>query len=389
MKVLHVGKYYPQYAGGVERFLGDLLPALARRKVQSLALVHHGKAKWEIATPSQDFPGVVRVPTYGQWLYAPISPHFPLALAQWLAAFEPDVLHLHCPNVDALWVLALRRALRLPWVIHWHADVVPCPGEHLLKAAYLFYRRFEGALLQKARWVVATSLPYLESSNPLRPFKNKCRVVPLGVDPDRLPEPSPEARLAAEKLWETPHALRLLVIGRLTPYKGHETLLAAVARVPQIKLLIVGTGPLEESLRRSIARLGLTGRAHLLGLRPDGEVHALLDTCHALCLPSIERTEAFGLVLLEGMRFGKALVASRVEGSGMAWVVEDGREGRLVRPGNVEAWAQTLLEINADRAGLERMGRMAREKFHRIFHIERAAEKIVALYEEAIQHGPA
>lgn len=380
MKVLHIGKYYPPYPGGMESFLADLIKALGLRGIQSLALVHHHRPLWENFFSRGTEPDVVRVPSYGRFLYAPISPQFPLALARCLASFKPDVLHLHCPNVDAFWPLFLASARRLPWIVHWHSDVVPLVGEVALKGASLLYRCFEQALLRQARWVVATSPPYLETSRPLRPWRAKCRVIPLGVDPERLPLPPIDRLENARKIWGQASSLRLLCLGRLTLYKGHEILLEAVSRVPCATLLVVGSGPNENSLRRHVARSRAGHRIRLLGFRPDADVQALLSTAHVLCLPSIERTEAFGLVLLEAMRYGKVLVVSDIEGSGMTWLVHTYKVGCVVPAGNVDAWARTLLHIASHKEEIERTGAWAQEVFHRFFHIRKAAEAMDSLY---------
>lgn len=380
MKVLHIGKYYPPYPGGMERFLADLLEALGARGIRSLALVHHERPLWEKFSSVGCGPEVIRVPTYARFLYAPISPEFPLALARCLASFKPDVLHLHCPNVDAFWPLFVPSARRVPWVVHWHADVVPLAGEFALKAASLLYRQLEQALLRKAWCVVATSQPYLETSRPLRPWRGKCRVVPLGVDPERLPAPPPGALRAALNLWGNSRGLRVFCLGRLTPYKGHAILLEAVSRVPCATLLVAGSGPLEDSLRHRAARTPAADRIRFLGVRPDADVQALLATTDVLCLPSVERTEAFGLVLLEAMRYGKALAVSDIEGSGMSWLVRTHRVGWVVPVGNAQAWANAMQTIASNKEEMERMGIRAQEAFYRFFHIRRTAEAMESLY---------
>ena len=68
--------------------------------------------------------------------------------------------------------------------------------------------------------------------------------------------------------------------------------------------------------------MGLNDRVRFLGSVSESKIRSLFSTCDCLCLPSIERTEAFGLVLLEAMAFGKPVVASDIPGSGVGWVVK-------------------------------------------------------------------
>jgi rhamnosyl/mannosyltransferase len=207
-------------------------------------------------------------------------------------------------------------------------------------------------------------------------------VIPLGISPDRLPFPDEESRNRAEQSWQ-PGLLRVLVIGRLTYYKGHETAINAIARSPNAQLCIVGNGDRFTRLQQLIDRFQLSSRVRLLGSLPGDQVRALLATCDCLCLPSLERTEAFGLVLAEAMRYGKPQVASDISGSGVGWVVERDRTGLLVAPGDVEQLAAALERLQADPSLRETLGRASAESFRR-FEIRAAASQIEALYRQVL-----
>ncbi len=292
MRILHIGKFFPPVTGGIESFLGDLLPALERGGVTTAALVHddihqkqgpacHGKTK------------IYRVPCYGTLLYAPISPAFPFTMRKAIQDFRPDILHFHVPNTSAFWALLLSIAGELPWVVHWHADVVPSAIDRRMALAYQFYRPIEKLFLRRAQSIIATSNAYLNTSNALAGFKDKCHIIPLGLDPDRLKKPDDAGLRWAETVWGQPEG-RILVIGRLTYYKGHEVMLDAATALPDARILIVGNGERESSLKRRIHTLGLSNNVSLLGSLPESELHTLISSCDCLCLPSVERTEAFG-----------------------------------------------------------------------------------------------
>lgn len=138
------------------------------------------------------------------------------------------------------------------------------------------------------------------------------------------------------------------------------------------------------ALQHMIDNGGLADRVALMGGLPDARLHAMLDTCDCLCLPSVERTEAFGLVLLEAMRYAKPVVASDVEGSGIGWVVENGVSGILVPPADAGALGAAIQRMMED-DGLRRgMARAALERFERHFQIDRVADRIAALYKEIL-----
>lgn len=387
MRVLHIGKYFPPYPGGMEAFLGDLLPALERYGVSCAAVVH-AASEYSKGTrePVKHAVRLYESGTYGSLLYAPISPCFPLVLDKAIREFSPDILHIHMPNTSAFWLLSSRRAKRIPWVIHWHSDVVQSKHDKRLAWAYQLYRLLESRLLARAQTIIATSLPYLEASPALAPWREKCHIVPLGLDARRYPEAGGEGRTWAESQWQG-ESFKILAIGRLTYYKGHETLIRAMAGVQGARLILVGEGDRKKSLQRLIKALGVEDRVTLAGYMPDREVSALLETCDVLCLPSIERTEAFGLVLLEAMRFSKPVVASNIPGSGVGWVVRDNEAGLLVHPGDADALAAALNKMEAFPALRREMGEAGKKLFDSSFHIDPIAAHVASLYRGLISVG--
>jgi rhamnosyl/mannosyltransferase len=380
MRILHIGKYFPPFAGGIENFTGDLLPALAEIGVETAALVHqHEPAGAAVNDPA----AITRVPSYGRLLYAPISPGFPLALSRLLDSFRPDLLHIHMPNTSAFWALLSPKARRIPWIIHWHADVVASAIDTRLALAYSVYRPFEQALLRHAAKIICTTPDYLASSEPLKRWREKCTVVPLGIDPARLPvQDTAAVAQATRAFWGPTAPFKVVAIGRLTYYKGHDVLIRAIKELPHATLLLVGGGDRRARLERAIAREGLQQRVRLTGHLVDRHLQALIQSADCLCLPSLERTEAFGLVLLEAMRYGKAVIASSVEGSGMNWVVDHNTTGLLVPPGNVGELARALARLAASPTTRADMGRAGQQKFMDRLQINKIAEATQNVYKE-------
>lgn len=376
MRILHIGKYYPPVPGGMERFLGDLAEAQRLAGDDVMVLVHgeHG------TSVAQDPPWLLRCPVWLKLIFAPISPRFPFWLARSIRRQQPDVLHLHMPNLSAFWALLVPSARRVPWVIHWHSDVVPSLHKRALRMAYPHYRIFERALLEHAEAIVATSTHYLDASAPLRPWRYKCHVVPLGVNPGRLPEVGP---VVGDDLWRGA-GLRLLAIGRLSYYKGFETLIQAIAAVEDMVLILVGEGEERPRLERLLAKVGNPAWIRLLGQQDDATCQRLLASCDVFCLPSRERTEAFGIVLMEAMRYGKAIVASDLKGSGVTWVVRDGENGLLVPPEDISAWQAALSALAIDPGQRRFLGENGRRRFDQEFQIARVAERLARLYVQVL-----
>ncbi len=387
MRVVHVGKFFPPFAGGIENFMGDLLPAQLAKGVDVSALVHNSSGQPVSGSSCFDESRVVRVPCYGSIVYAPVSPGFPLAFNRMLKREKPDVLHLHMPNTSAFWAMLLPRAYAVPWVIHWHADVVSSRIDRRLAAAYALYRPLEQRLLARAAAVITTSQRYGDSSLSLKNRQEKIRVIPLGLDPERLPLPGRDSMQQAGKLWGKGGRLRVLSIGRLTYYKGHEVLIRAAAEMQNIRVLIVGEGDKRRDLEKLIEKLKVRDRVFLCGRLPGTLLQALLAGSDCFCLPSVERTEAFGLVLLEAMRYGKPVIAGDIPGSGVGWVVQDKRTGLLFPVGSTPQLACMLQRAIACPEERKAMGEAGRHRFESIFHIDRIAEKTLQLYIDVVSAG--
>ncbi len=387
-KVLHVGKYFPPHVGGMETYLHNLMHALAALNIIPCALVHQSKTSFTSVEESFSANGsalrVVRAATWCQILFTPVSPSFPLLLHRLIERDQPDLLHLHLPNPSAFWALALPSARRLPWVIHWQSDVWTQSSHWLLRLAYRVYSPLESALLKKADEIIVSSPSYLATSQPLAMMSNKCAVIPLGIY-DRFNDqtrnnsamvPKSAGKTGAESVGN----LKVLAIGRMTHYKGFDILLRAIAQTERITLDLVGHGELTRSLERLKDSLNLSARVRFHGLLDDNAKDMLLSRCDCLCLPSTDRTESFGMVLLEAMSAAKACVVSDVEGSGMSWLVEDGETG-LVTPNNdMDGLTDALCRLRDDPALAIRLGLKGREKFLAALTIEASAEAIRDLY---------
>ena len=374
LRVLHVGKYLPPHPGGMERFLDDLIRAQAEQGLAPAAVFHRMRG----GTGSQLQVPLYPVPVLGETMFVPLSPGFPAALARAIREHRPHLLHLHVPNLSAFSALALPAARRLPWVLQWQADVprdMPHAGVRALRRLYGLPER---ALLRRSRAVVLSTPHYLESSSVLQDFRARCRVIPLGMPDTALP---PSRRPPDDR------HLRVLAVGRLTYYKGFEVLLRALARVPQAELDLIGGGEGEAGLRALAVELGLGERLRLLGRVDDAALAQAYADCDVFCLPSLDRAESFGLVLLEAMRASRAVVASRITGSGVNHVVSEGETALQVPPGDVEALTAALARLAAEPALRERLGAAGRRRFEREFDIRRCAEQLETLYREVLLQG--
>jgi glycosyltransferase involved in cell wall biosynthesis len=170
--------------------------------------------------------------------------------------------------------------------------------------------------------------------------------------------------------------VRICSVARLEAPKDHATLLQALAglRSEAWELDLVGDGPLESSLRRQAAALGIAGRVRFLGYQPDPA--SVLAGAQLFVLSS--RSEAFPRSVLEAMRAGLPVVASAVGGVGEA--VIDGVTGLLVPPGSPEALSAAIGELIRSAPRRQQLGAVARRTFEERFRVECMVEKTEAIY---------
>lgn len=176
--------------------------------------------------------------------------------------------------------------------------------------------------------------------------------------------------------------LRMLVLGRLIPIKGHSILLRAFAaareEVDGLKLDVVGAGREEPALRRLTDNLGLNGSVRFAGSTRD--IDPWLERAAVVVVPSLG--EGFGRVAIEAMERGRAVIASDVGGLGE--VVAHGSTGMLVPPGEEGALKEAILELARDPEAARRMGGEGRERVMAGFSETHSAEQTDALYREAL-----
>ncbi len=350
----------------MESVLYDLCEEL-KDNVDLRVLVANGKGSTKIER--QDGLEVIRVGTFGTIFSTSICPSMPY----WIKSFQADIVQIHHPNPMAnIAYLLCNQPGRL--IVLYQSDIIR------QRITYGLYFPFLMMMLKKAHRIIVTSPNYLASSPLLKRFKEKCAVIPLGIDLQRFEKKESKSKIAAirsqygEKI--------VLFVGRLTQYKGVPYLLEAMKRVSG-KLLIIGKGELERQLRDQVERNNLSTKVHFLGELEEENLVPFFHACDLLVLPSITRNEAFGLVQLEAMACGKPVVSTRLE-TGVEYVNKDGKTGFIVPPRNSKALADAINRLLEDDKLRYQMGIEGRRRVESKFTKERMARETLKLYKEVL-----
>jgi len=369
MRVLHIYKdYYPPVFGGMEKYIASLCSRLATR-IHVEALVCSG----ELRSRRREVDGVTitEAGELGRILSSPISPAFPLCLIK--SRF--DILHYHLPNpwaVGSHWLVRPRGKV----LVQYHSDIVR--QARTLRVYEPMLRWF----LDRADVILPTSRQYVETSPYLSVVADKCKVMPLGLELDAF-EPNDTRTRAAEAVKERYGGRFILFVGVLRYYKGLQYLLEAMRSV-ECPLVIVGRGPEEERLKQMAVDMNLDGRVTFAGAVDDADKIAYLYGCEMLVMPSSERSEAFGLSMIEAMACGKPVVSTKL-GTGVEFVNLDGTTGLNVPPKDPRALADAINRLLADEPLRRRLGEQARDRAWRTFRIEQNVETVLAVYERLLE----
>ncbi|MCC2606148.1 glycosyltransferase [Planctobacterium marinum] len=378
MKVLHIGKYFPPRYGGIETFMSQLMEEQVNQGLEVSALVHADSLQSKSGEYTWKGCKVIEAKSYGQFIFAPVSPIYPIRLFKAIKNIKPDILHIHMPNLSAFWIILFKDlfAKEARLIIHWHADVLGSTPTKLVRLCYPIYRVFEVQLLKKADTVIATSAPYMYSSIPLKPFHHKCEVIPLGIK-------LTDSKLNDAEVQKS-NGFKMCMLGRLVYYKGHKEVLGALSQLVEmgidVTLDIIGDGELKNQLKNLCSLLDLDERVRWHGAASEAKKNDILKTVDILLLPSLERTEAFGVVLLEAANYKLPVLVSDVEGSGMSYVVSAGENGVICPTGNVSELVKVLQELHNDNDRLKTMGRRNYERLISVFSIEKVARSITCQY---------
>ncbi|HCC23138.1 TPA: hypothetical protein DF272_03090 [Candidatus Falkowbacteria bacterium] len=338
MKIAQIVCTLPPYGGGIGVVAHNYAKELVRQGHEVVVFVPRNKK--HLKTFSDDY-------TVKQ-LWSPLQLGHGAILPQLLwRLFKFDVVHIHFPFFGAAFFVQLAKRIRGPkmkLVLSYHMDVI---GHGMKKRLFSLYNRLILKWsVKNADKIIVSSIDYIENSN-LRGYyfeaKEKFVEIPFGVD--RVFSPARKNPSLMEKYQIKPDNIVVGFVGGLDSahyFKGVNNLITAVSKVAddKIKAMIVGAGNLKKRYEQQAADLGIGPRVIFTGYISDEALPEHYNLCDIFVLPSVDKSEAFGLVLLEAMACGKPLIASNLKG--VRSVVVPGLNGLLIEPNNPQDLADKI-----------------------------------------------
>ena len=378
MKVLIALTYYRPHTSGLTIYAERLARALAERGHRVTVLT----SQYDKSLPQNEHlhgVDVVRVPVALRISKGVIMPTF--GAVAWRMVRAHDVISLHLPQFDASGLAGRGRLLKKPVVLTYHCDLQLPPGvfsrvvDRVVFASNVLAARF-------ADRIVAYTQDYATHSPFMSRYLSKVEVIP---PPVHIATPSAAEVAAFKAKWQLDGQRVIGFAARLATEKGVEVLLDALPHIlqqhPNTRVLFAGPHQHvlgEDAYARRVLPLIQAFPNHwtFLGTLNPPDMGAFFSSCDVTVLPSLNSTESFGLVQVEGMLCGTPSIASALPGVRQP-VMMTGM-GEIVPIGDSAALAEAVIRVLNDRARYVR----PRSDIEALFSTARTAELYERLFED-------
>ena len=370
INVLHVYKTcFPYTQGGIEEVIEQLCRATTRLGIRNKIVCISKQCKKREILERPDatiycYPMSFEIASCGfSWsLWKEFKD-----LSEWA-----DVIHYQFPWPFADFIALTRQPSHKPYIVSYQSDIVRQNGLNKL------YQPLMKRFLSKAASIVATSQKYIVSSTVLSNLKEPVALIPNGIERDL----NPAFYQKEKKRYESIYGRNFfLFLGVFRYYKGLNYLLEA-AKQTGLDVVIAGDGAEAEILHQFVQEHGLTN-VHFLGRVTKQQKYALIDIAIALILPSSERSEAYGMVLLEAARQGTPMISTELE-SGTSYINAHNETGLVVSPKNSSELAAAMRYMAENSHTVELMSASAKKRFDNNFTGEIMGRCYAELYNSVL-----
>ncbi len=367
MKILHVYKsYYPETTGGVEKFIESLAAG-----TRYSGLEHHLLTTTAQNERTQNFDGLT-VHYFKQNLNLASTPISLSLLKKYrLLVKSFDLIHYHFPWPFAD-ILNLTIDHSKPTLVSYHSDVVKQKWLNYL------YKPLMKHFLNRASYIVVASENYANTSQVIKNYREKTRIIPYGISENQYPKVKPETLARMEKKYGRNF---FLSVGVLRYYKGLQYLILA-AKNQDFSVVIAGSGPEEGNLKKICLDQKISN-VKFAGFVSEEEKLALIQLSRAVVSAAHLRSEAYCIALVEGLMSGKPLVSTQI-GTGTSFVNQNKITGLVVPAADPKALTQVMREIHQNDAVYQMFSQAAMKRFKEIFQLDPMCEQYISLYKSCL-----
>ncbi len=373
MKILQTNKAYYPKVGGIETTITTLSEGLVKdfNLIVDVLTCHHN---FNLTTRNENINGVniKYLPTYGFLHSLPLSPEYFFSLGK----YSGDILHIHEPfplsDLSVLFNKKIKKNFS-KIVVSWHSDIIR------QKWSLVFYGRYIFRFLEIVDKIIVSNPALIKNSDFLKTFSKKCEVIPIGINLDWAN--------SSDKNIIKKDVPIILSVGRLVYYKGFEYLIEAMKNINGAKLIIVGSGPLKNKLRKQIISNNLTNKVEIIPEVDRETLNSLFKACDLFVLPSIRKSETFGIVQIEAMACGKPVVCTEI-GTGTTFINQHGVTGLVVPPEDSKALSNAINTILNDESLRKFLSENAKHRALTEFNDQKMVARVYDLYKSLFEKEP-
>lgn len=360
IKMLQINKLYYPWIGGVETVVKQIADGL-KNDFQIDVLVCQSKG--ERKTEEIEGIKIYRAKSFKILFGMPISLDFFRLYKKIADNYDLIFFHHPFPLADlALFLFKTKKKI----AVYYHSDIV---RQKLLE---FLFRPLIFNTLKKSSKIFVSNPNMIETSPYLKKFKDKCFVLPFGIRLEMFNK-NQKILTEIEKIKEKYGSPLVLSAGRLAYYKGFEYLIPASKNI-DAKFLIIGGGPLEGKIRSLIDKHKLQNKFFIIPLMSQEKLVPYYYACDIFILPSVEKSEAFGIVLLEAMACGKPIISTEL-GTGTSFINQNQKTGLVIKPRDISEIELSIKKLLLDNYLKETMEKLARKRAEK-FSIESFLEKL-------------
>ena len=368
LRIALVSPYDFAYPGGVTNHITGLSKELRSRGHEVTIAAPVSKPVDDIDVPNLVPIGrPIPVPTAGSIARITLSLTLGKHVRPLLEKGRFDVIHLHEPLTPTLPLTFLRLASGPALVGTFHAYA---ERRRALGASRFLLQRW--ARLLDAR--IAVTEPARQFAN--RYFPGDFTIIPNGVDTEEYADAKPISTYQDGRL-------NILFQGRMEKRKGFPHMLRAYSQLrwqfPECRLLVVGPGNMDRESASVIGERGVED-VHFIGYASNQDLPSYYRTADIFCSPAIGN-ESMGIVLIQAMAAGRAIVASDI--AGHRSVITDGHDGLLANPHDERGFADTLARLLKDANLRSKLAAAGRESVHR-YRWSQVTDEVLGVYQRAL-----
>lgn len=361
-KITHVTRYAYPHIGGIEAVISQINESLPNEDFEKevLCCSNTEKSSFENGIKYN------RCKFLFEFAANTISPEFIWKLSR----VNTDILHYHMPFIFAVIAHFIARPKYKKLYITYHGAIVGY--DKIMKPFWWVYKYF-----YKIADKIHVLSPNVINSDPiLIDNKDKCEIVTYGIDLE-LDYNHEEVNEIKEKYK---NKKIILAIGRLVKFKGFQYIIEAMQCVENAILLIMGDGPLKKDFESYINENNLENKVILLGSISDKKTkNNYIQASDIFVLSSIRKSESFGIVQLEAMKYGKPIINTNL-GTGVNYVSIHNETGLTVEPKNSDELANAINKLLNDYTLRQNYGNKARKRIQQLFDIKQINQEYNKLY---------